>query len=103
MGIIKTRGLVHDFIRRDEEDNVESITTALDHVDLDVKDTNQSGLRYKDYLHILLYFASSEKMTFRFMDLMEMDIRLTEGNESFRMDACIESIEAEASRAAGKG
>ena len=38
MGIIKTRGLVHDFIRRDEDDNVESITTALDHVDLDVKD-----------------------------------------------------------------
>ena len=37
MGIIKTRGLVHDFIRRDEDDNVESITTALDHVDLDVK------------------------------------------------------------------
>lgn len=29
---------MHDFIRRDEEDNVESITTALDHVDLDVKE-----------------------------------------------------------------
>lgn len=38
MSIIKTRGLVHDFIRRDEDDNVESITTALDHVDLDVKE-----------------------------------------------------------------
>ena len=38
MGIIKTRGLVHDFIRRDEEDNVESITTALDHVDLNVEE-----------------------------------------------------------------
>ena len=38
MGIIKTRGLVHDFIRREEDDNVESITTALDHVDLDVKE-----------------------------------------------------------------
>jgi len=37
MSIIKTRGLVHDFIRRDEEDNVESITTALDHVDLRVE------------------------------------------------------------------
>ncbi len=37
MGIIKTRGLVHDFIRRDEDDNVESITTALDHVDLNVE------------------------------------------------------------------
>ena len=38
MGIIKTRGLVHDFIRRDEDDNVESITTALDHVDLNVEE-----------------------------------------------------------------
>ena len=38
MSIIKTRGLVHDFIRRDEDANVESITTALDHVDLDVKE-----------------------------------------------------------------
>lgn len=37
MSIIKTRGLVHDFIRRDEEDNVESITTALDHVDLNIE------------------------------------------------------------------
>ncbi|MBQ3029946.1 MAG: energy-coupling factor transporter ATPase [Agathobacter sp.] len=38
MSIIKTRGLVHDFIRRDEDDNVESITTALDHVDLNVEE-----------------------------------------------------------------
>ncbi|MBR4026138.1 MAG: energy-coupling factor transporter ATPase [Lachnospiraceae bacterium] len=38
MSIIKTRNLVHEFIRRDEDDNVESITTALDHVNLDVKE-----------------------------------------------------------------
>ena len=38
MGIIKTKQLVHEFIRRDEEDNVESITTALDHVDLNVEE-----------------------------------------------------------------
>lgn len=38
MSIVKTKGLVHEFIRRDEEDNVESITTALDHVDLKVKE-----------------------------------------------------------------
>ena len=37
MGIIKATGVVHEFFRRDEEGNVESITTALDHVDLDVK------------------------------------------------------------------
>jgi energy-coupling factor transport system ATP-binding protein len=37
MGIIKAKQLVHEFIRRDEDNNVESITTALDHVDLDVQ------------------------------------------------------------------
>ena len=37
MGIIKAKNVVHEFFRRDEEGNVESITTALDHVDLDVK------------------------------------------------------------------
>ena len=37
MGIIKAKGVIHEFFRRDEEGNVESITTALDHVDLDVK------------------------------------------------------------------
>lgn len=38
MSIIKAKQLVHEFIRRDEEGNVESITTALDHVDLKVKE-----------------------------------------------------------------
>lgn len=38
MGIIKARKLVHEYIRRDEEGNVESIQTALNKVDLDVKE-----------------------------------------------------------------
>lgn len=38
MGIIKTSKLVHEFIRRDEDGNVDSITTALDKVDLDIKE-----------------------------------------------------------------
>ena len=37
MGIIKAKQLVHEYIRRDEEGNVESIQTALDHIDLDVQ------------------------------------------------------------------
>lgn len=37
MGIIKASKLVHEYIRRDEEGNVESVQTAVDHVDLDVK------------------------------------------------------------------
>ncbi|MBR5127947.1 MAG: energy-coupling factor transporter ATPase [Roseburia sp.] len=38
MSIIKARQLVHEYIRRDEEGNVESIQTALNHVDIDVKE-----------------------------------------------------------------
>lgn len=37
MGIIKTRNLVFEYIRRDDEGNVEGITKAVDNVDLDVK------------------------------------------------------------------
>ena len=36
MGIVRTKELVYEYIRRDEEGNVEGITTAVDHVDLDV-------------------------------------------------------------------
>ena len=37
MGIIKARKLVHEYIRRDDEGNVESVETALDKVNLDVQ------------------------------------------------------------------
>lgn len=37
MGIIKTKDLVFEYIRRDEEGNVEGITRAVDEVTLDVK------------------------------------------------------------------
>lgn len=37
MGIIKTEKLVFEYIRRDEEGNVEGITRAVDEVELDVK------------------------------------------------------------------
>lgn len=36
MGIVKTKDLVYEYIRRDEEGNVEGITKAIDQVDLDI-------------------------------------------------------------------
>lgn len=36
MGIIETKDLVYEYIRRDEEGNVEGITKAVDQVDLDI-------------------------------------------------------------------
>ncbi|RDU21764.1 energy-coupling factor transporter ATPase [Anaerosacchariphilus polymeriproducens] len=38
MGIIETNKLVFEYIRRDEEDNVEAIQRAVDEVDLDIKE-----------------------------------------------------------------
>ena len=63
--------------------------------DFQMQEVEEEGLEYKDYLQILLYLSDPEKITFQFMDLMEMDIRKTEGNESFRMDGCIGSLRAE--------
>lgn len=37
MGIVKTQEVVYEYIRRDEEGNVEGITTAVDHVSLDIE------------------------------------------------------------------
>ena len=35
--IVKTDDLVFEYIRRDEDGNVEGITTAVDHVDISIK------------------------------------------------------------------
>ncbi len=37
MGFIKVKDLIYEYIRRDEEGNVEGITTAVDDVNLDIK------------------------------------------------------------------
>ncbi len=37
MGIIQTKDLVYEYVRRDEEGNVEGFTTAVDKVDLDIQ------------------------------------------------------------------
>ena len=37
MGIIKAKDLTFEYIRRDEDGNVEGITTAVNNVNLDIK------------------------------------------------------------------
>lgn len=53
-----------------------------------------NGLAYEDYLRILLALTGLETVTFRFMDIVEMDIRQTPGNSFFRIDGCIDRAEA---------
>lgn len=50
------------------------------------------GLSYEDYLRILLYTVSPEKKSYRAMDLMEQNIRLTAGPKTVRMDCMINQI-----------
>ena len=52
----------------------------------------ESGLSYQDYLRLLLCFKDKTEITYRLMDIMEMDIRQTKGNTYFRMDGCIAGL-----------
>lgn len=57
---------------------------------------NEIGLTYEEYLGILLFSENHEKKVSRMMDIIEMDVRNTAGNRKFRMDTCVDYIEAEA-------
>ena len=75
---------------KNSEDWHYDLDSILQGVDVQVNDLGQRGLAYKDYLHVLLYLTNAEKLTYQFMDIVEMDIRQTPGNEKFRLDGCIE-------------
>lgn len=51
-----------------------------------------SGLYYKDYLRMRLLMTSHEDKTKRLMDVIEMDVRLTPGNGSFKLDHCLDTF-----------
>ncbi len=51
-----------------------------------------TGLSYEDYLRIFLILMNPDQLSQRAMDMVEADIRMTEGNENFRIDACIDTV-----------
>lgn len=53
-------------------------------------DGQGEGQGYEDYLRVLMFLQSQEILIARFMDVVEMDIRLTEGNGNFRLDGCVD-------------
>lgn len=53
---------------------------------------NTDGLRYEDYLRILLSFSNLDKITALAMNVIEANIRQTPGNHRFRMDACYDGF-----------
>lgn len=55
----------------------------------------KDGLSYEMYLRIFLNLMNREDKVFRFMDIVEMDIRGTKGNIEFCLDNCTDYLEAQ--------
>lgn len=70
-----------------------SLMAAL-HGDLNDRAQEGSGLGYQDYLRIFMTAADVDILTARAMDMVEADIRKTQGNSAFRLDGCYETVEA---------
>jgi hypothetical protein len=66
-------------------------------------DEGGRGLNYKEYIQIMMLLENQETRTFRAMDIMEMDIRQTPGNGSFRLDGCFDTYQANISVSSGFG
>ena len=52
----------------------------------------EKGLDYADYLSILLAAMNQNTQVYRSLDIVEMDIRQTAGNEYFCIDRCVDYI-----------
>jgi len=67
--------------------------TALFHPKSALKSyPGQSGAKYGDYLKTMLLMTSFSKVLTKSMDIYEMDIRLTPGNGTFKLDYCLQSF-----------
>jgi len=49
-----------------------------------------TGFSYEDYLRIFLFVMNKNDKVMRAMDVIEMNLRKTEGNRNFRIDGCVE-------------
>lgn len=72
------------------------LDSIMESADMQVAEKTPKGLCYGEYLQILLFLADGENTAFRFMDIVEMDVRKTAGNQNFRMDGCIDYLEVTA-------
>lgn len=62
-------------------------------VDKSADDTDSSKMTYRDYLNVFMYATDTKKLTERFMNLCEMNIRNISQNLDFRLDNCFDAWE----------
>lgn len=51
--------------------------------------SEETGLSYQDYLRLLLFVSNKEEVRMRALDLVEIKIRNTEGNQNLKLDHCV--------------
>lgn len=81
--------------------SLESIPHLLENLDSQRK-TNENGMSYEDYLQVLLMTKSKKEKLERGMDMIEVSIREKKGRDGFRLDCCIEAIEASVDVSSGR-
>lgn len=59
-------------------------------------EVEQTGMNYEDFLKMFSLLNQEKETLYRFMDICEMDIRVTPGNRYFQMDGCVDAIKARA-------
>ncbi len=64
---------------------------------------SEEGMQYQDYLTYFLLLKEKKEILYHFMDICEMDIRVTEGNRYFQMDGCLYGIRAKVNVSSGYG
>ncbi len=62
---------------------------------------NELKLDYEQYLMIFLLLTGENRLSVRTMDMIELAVKQTEGNENFRFDGCIASCLIQGSFADG--
>ena len=70
-----------------------NLPNLLENLDSQRKN-DENGMSYEDYLQVLLLAQSKKEKLARGMDMIEVCIRESKGRDSFRLDCCIEAIEA---------
>jgi len=91
-------------LMKDSETWHYSISGMLDFAsDTAVDVENSRGISYEEYLRVFLAVQNVEVKTNRAMDIMEMDVRKCPGNSYFRLDTCVDYIQAEVLTSSGYG
>ena len=82
--------------------SLENLPNLLEGLDTQRR-SSENGVSYEDYLQILLLSQSRQEKLERGMDMIELSVRSSTGQTSFRLDHCIEAIEASVEVQTGDG